>query len=122
MDFLKRTIVAVDDSPIILKMLECLLKGKYEFRGFTKGDRALTYLREKYVNLVILDIDMPDIDGFDMLDMIRGDLQLNMPIVMLTSNNDKNHVIECFKRGANDYAVKPLDELLFMQKLEKLLK
>lgn len=121
MDFLKRSIVAVDDSPIILKMLECLLKEKYAFRGFTKGDRALTYLQERFVNLIILDIDMPDMNGVEVLDMIRNELHLETPIIMLTSNNDKNHVVECFKHGANDYVVKPIDEAAFMQKLEKFL-
>lgn len=114
-------VIAVDDSPIIIKMLEVMLANRYLFRGFTKSDRAVEYLRTKGADLLILDIDMPDIDGLEVLEKIREDFGQKMPIIMLTSNNDKKYVLECFTRGANDYAIKPIDEEQFLEKLEKLL-
>lgn len=114
-------VIAVDDSPMIIKMLEVMLGNKYIFRGFTKSDRAVEYLRTKGADLLILDIDMPDIDGLEVLEKIREDFGQKMPIIMLTSNNDKDYVLECYKRGANDYAIKPIDEEHFLKKIEKLL-
>lgn len=120
----KKSIVAVDDSGIVLKMLEKLLSGEYEYFGFSKGMRALKYLKEaRTPDLIILDIDMPEIDGYEMLDMIRKKEELmNVPVLFLTSNNDKEHVVKAVKAGANDYTVKPIDEELFMDKVRKLLK
>lgn len=116
-----KQIVAVDDSPIIVKTLEVILKNKYQFRGFTKGERALEYIKGRDIDLLILDIDMPELNGLEVLDRIRIKDNNDMPILMLTSNNDKNYVLECYKRGANDYALKPIDEESFVKKIEKLL-
>ena len=56
----KKCIVAVDDSGIILKMLEKLLSGEYAYYGFSKGMRALKFLKETRIpHLIILDIEMP---------------------------------------------------------------
>lgn len=120
----KKSIVAVDDSGIILKMLEKLLSGEYAYSGFSKGMRALRYLKEAGTpDLIILDIDMPEIDGYEMLAMIRKKDELKeTPVLFLTSNNDKEHVLKAVKAGANDYIVKPINEHVFMGKVRALLK
>lgn len=120
----KKCIIAVDDSGIILKTLEKLLSEDYEFHAFSKGMRALKYLKEKMTpDLIILDIDMPEIDGYEMLELIREKDDLKqVPVIFLTSNSDKQHVVKAISGGANDYAVKPIDEEGFMDKVRKLLK
>lgn len=85
--------------------------------------RALQYLKWNIPDLIILDIEMPEVDGYQMLEMIREKPELEeVPIIFLTSNSDKEHVIKAVKNGANDYAVKPIDEEVFMDKIRKLLK
>lgn len=120
----RKSIIAVDDSGIILKTLEKLLGGTYEYHAFSKGMRALKYLKEEDTpDLIILDIDMPEIDGYEMLEMIRGKEDLRqVPVLFLTSNNDRQHVVKAVSGGANDYAVKPIDEKIFMDKVRRLLK
>lgn len=120
----KKCVIAVDDSGIILKTLEKMLAGNYEYHAFSKGMRALKYLKEEDVpDLIILDIDMPEIDGYEMLEMIREKDDLKqVPVLFLTSNNDRQHVMKAVSGGANDYAVKPIDEETFMDKVHKLLK
>lgn len=120
----KKSIVAVDDSGIILKTLEKLLGGKYAYHAFSKGMRALKYLKEEDTpDLIILDIEMPEIDGYQMLEMIREKSDLKqVPVLFLTSNSDKEHVVKAISGGANDYAIKPIDEEVFMDKVRKLLK
>lgn len=120
----KKSIVAVDDSGIILKTLEKLFVGKYEYHAFSKGMRALKYLKEKDTpDLIILDIEMPEIDGYQMLEMIREKPDLKqVPVIFLTSNSDKQHVARAVSGGANDYAIKPIDEDVFMDKVRKLLR
>ncbi len=120
----KRSIVAVDDSMIILRMLEKLLSKEYVFHAFSKGMRALKYLKDEgRPDLIILDIEMPEIDGFKMLEMIRQKDELKeVPVLFLTSNRDKDHVVKAIEGGANDYTLKPIDEEVFMDKVRKLLK
>jgi CheY-like chemotaxis protein len=119
----KKQIVAVDDSGIVLKMLETLLAGQYDFHAFSKGMRALKYLKENTPDLIILDIDMPEIDGYEMLRMIKENMFLKeLPVIFLTSNNDKQHVVKAVQGGANEYVVKPIKEDVLMQKIHTLLK
>ena len=90
----KKRIVAVDDSSMVLKALEMLLSEEYEFFGFTKGTRALKYLKDVAVlpDLIILDVDMPEIDGYEMIRMIKSKYNLkNIPVIFLTSNGSKEY-------------------------------
>ena len=120
----KKSIVAVDDSWLMLKLLEKLLSEEYAYVGFSKGMRALKYLKDASTpDLIILDIDMPEIDGYEMLEMIREKEELKeVPVLFLTSNNDKEHVVKAVEGGANDYTIKPIEEEVFMNKVRRLLK
>lgn len=120
----KKKIVAVDDSGIILKMLTKVLGDKYEVHAFSTGKRALQFLKEKdrKPDLIILDIDMPEINGYEMLQMIKEKDHLeSVPVIFLTSNSDKSHVVKAVAGGAKDYVVKPIDEEILMEKVSSLI-
>lgn len=118
----KKSIVAVDDSGIVLQTLESMLNDQYEFRGFSKAARALNYMMQFRPSVIILDIEMPEVDGYVMLEMIRENVELrNIPAIFLTSNKDKNYVIKAVKYGANAYVVKPIDKEILINKIEALL-
>lgn len=120
----KKKIVAVDDSGIILKMLTKVLGDKYEVHAFSNGKRALQFLKEKdrTPDLIILDIDMPEINGYEMLQMIKEKDHLEqIPVIFLTSNSDKSHVVKAVAGGAKDYVVKPIDEEILMEKVSMLI-
>lgn len=114
----KKMIVAVDDSSITLKRLTKVLGEQYDLHAFSVGNRALKFLKDRTPDLVILDIDMPEINGYEMLKSIRETEHLKkVPVLFLTSNNDKNYVIRAVAGGANDYVVKPIDEEVLMEKV-----
>lgn len=116
--FEKKKIVAVDDSGIVLKMLTKLLGEEYDLHAFSGGNRALQFLKSRTPDLIILDIDMPEINGYEMLKVIKEKEHLkNVPVIFLTSNNDKNHVVRAVAGGAKDYVVKPIDEEILMDKV-----
>lgn len=119
---LKKSIVAVDDSRIMLATLETMLGDQYMFRGFSRAARALNFIEQFQPSLIILDIDMPEIDGYAMLKIIRENAELrNIPVIFLTSNNEKDYVIKAVKSGADDYVVKPIDKEILISKIESLL-
>lgn len=122
MDIWKKKIVAVDDSGIILKMLTKVLGERYDLHAFSGGMRALQFLKTKTPDLIILDIDMPEINGYELLKMIKELEHLKeVPVIFLTSNGDKNHVVKAVAGGANDYVVKPIDEDILLDKVDALI-
>lgn len=119
---LKKSIIAVDDSGIMLQTLEGMLGEQYQFRGFSRAARALKYIEQFPPALILLDIDMPEVDGYAMLGLIKQKVELRfIPVIFLTSNNDRNYVIKAVKYGADDYVVKPIDKDTLMGKIEALL-
>ena len=118
----QKSIVAVDDSRIVLQTLEGILGDSYDFQGFSKAERALSYIETIPPSLIILDIDMPEMNGYELLETIRKNNELkNIPVIFLTSNNEKGDVIRAASYGADDYALKPIDRGLLISKIEALL-
>ena len=115
-----KKIVAVDDSAVVLKMLQKVLDKLYDLHLFTTGQEALQYLSDKkrQPDLIILDIEMPKMNGYEVLSMLRQyDHLADVPVIFLTSNSDKNHVIRAVADGAKDYVVKPVDQEILLKKI-----
>lgn len=119
----KLSIVTVDDSGIVLMTLDKILSEYgFEVKGFSKGIRALKYLKTTVPDLIILDIDMPEINGFEMLKMIKEREELEIvPVIFLTSNNGQKDVINAVKGGASDYIVKPIKKDVLINKINNIL-
>ena len=119
---INKSIVAVDDSGIVLKMITKVLGDKYELHAFSSGMRALKFLKDRVPDLIILDIDMPEINGYEMLEEIKKRDQLRYtPVIFLTSNSDKSYVVRAVASGAKDYVVKPIDADILLEKVGALL-
>jgi CheY-like chemotaxis protein len=75
------------------------------------GEKAVEILKSgKKFDLILMDLQMPILDGFDATKIIRNDLKVNTPIVALTANAFKSELEQCMKIGMNDYVTKPFDE------------
>ncbi|MBK7062531.1 MAG: response regulator [Rubrivivax sp.] len=84
--------------------------------------RAMGLLRKQRPNLVLMDIDLPDIDGVEVTRWIKSiDEFKQTPVVMITGHSEKRKVIDSLKAGAADFIVKPIDQSTFMAKVHKLL-
>ena len=122
----KKRIVAVDDSNVVLKMLKNVLdKEQYDLHAFSTGKRALEYLvqKDKVPDLIILDIEMPEMNGYDVLERIKKMEHLeNVPVIFLTANNEKKQVVKAVTGGAKDYVVKPIDKEILTKKINSLLR
>jgi two-component system, OmpR family, KDP operon response regulator KdpE len=106
-------VLVVDDEPPIRKLLRMGLgKQGYEVLEAPNGKAALELLSEK-PDLVVLDLGLPDIQGLELLRMIRGRNE-GLPIVVLSSRGDEVGKVEALDLGADDYVTKPfgMDELL----------
>lgn len=116
MDKKKGTILIVDDNPNNLKVLAGVLMGKgYDFRLAKSGQLALNILEKTKPDLILLDIQMPEMDGFETCRRIKEDDEnVKIPIIFLTANTDSESIEKAFKSGGVDYVTKPFnaDELL----------
>lgn len=104
----KLRILAVDDNSISLAAIEQELKKEYEVIPVNSGSRALQYLRREKPDLILLDIQMAQKDGIETLREIREmEKCKDIPVIMLTSKQDKSAVVETSKLGIYDYILKP---------------
>ncbi len=108
----KKTILIIDDMKPIRDILWFSLKQEGYLpilaESGRKGLQALMD-RENHVDLVILDVMMPRMDGYQVLERIRNSNHMiaNVPVIMLTAKAQKSDVLTGIKKGANDYIVKP---------------
>jgi len=115
----KMSILAVDDNAFSLDTLRTALEGSaYKFTGVTTGEVALKYLQKHDPNLYILDIEMPEMDGYELAYRIRG-LGKTAPILFLTGNATREYVLKALKAGGADFIVKPVTKKLILEKVEK---
>ena len=83
------------------------------------GWQALTLLRARPFDLVLLDLMMPEFNGFQVLEQCRSDPQLrHIPIVVISGNDDLDSVVRCIEMGAADYLFKPFDHVLFKARVD----
>ncbi|MEA3321486.1 MAG: response regulator transcription factor [Bacillota bacterium] len=112
----KQRVLIVDDEWNMRQLLTIQLSSHFEIKEAGSGIDALKILRNEVVDLVILDLMMPDVDGWEVCRRIRENSQV--PILMLTARGDVKDKVSGFNVGADDYLVKPFipDELLVRSK------
>ncbi|MGL6196295.1 MAG: response regulator [Thermoguttaceae bacterium] len=113
----KRIVLAVDDMPQNLSMLKAIIGDKCKFVGVTSGDAALKYIETNIPDVYILDIDMPKMNGFELVEAIRAKRKI-APIIFLTANATAEYVTKAFEMGITDFLVKPSNEEAVFAKLE----
>jgi DNA-binding response OmpR family regulator len=111
----KVSILLAEDDPNLGKLLkDYLLAREYEATLVTDGAQAMKIFRKEKFQICLLDVMMPELDGFALAKGIR-EIDPDIPIIFLTAKNLKQDVIEGFKSGADDYITKPfsMEELIY---------
>ena len=120
----KKTILVVDDMSQIRTILRFNLeKEGYRVVDASNGERALEYaLGESPIDLIILDIMMPKMDGYEVIRRLRAaDVTKHIPVIFLTAKAQKKDVLRGIEAGGNDYVLKPFKFLDLHRKIRKLL-
>lgn len=120
LDYSNYTILAVDDVPLNLLLVEKMLtRFGFKVKKASGGQEALNMIEAEQPSLVLLDLMMPNIDGYDVLARLRSNPETqSLPVIILSALNSDSDVAKGIEAGANDYITKPI----IMDKLVKTVK
>lgn len=115
-----KTILIIEDDEFLRAILyDFLLLQGFNVVAAENGNIGLHLATELYPNLIIADVNLPDIDGYNLIRQIKANLKTsNIPFILMTSETDSNYRAYAFELGANDYLVKPFQFKDFMQVIE----
>lgn len=115
------TILIVEDEPTVRLLTKAKLHSLYRILEAENGEEALEVLDHEYVDLLIVDIQMPKMNGYELVKELRcvGDMR---PIIMLTAMTSFGHKKEGFASGVDDYMTKPINYEELIWRIEALLR
>lgn len=116
----KKRILSVDDSAIIRKIIKSAVEAlKYELLEAADGEEAISILKkEGNIKLILLDWNMPGMNGYDFLKLAKSDSSFkNIPIMMVTTESEKENIIMAVKAGVTNYLVKPFNTEELIKKI-----
>jgi len=118
--------ILVADDMEAVRTSVCALLQHFGFTNIVEagdGDQALDIIRSDGADLLITDLDMPKMDGLELLRAIRSDDALKtLPVLFLTADAEKNSIVDAVQAGADDYIIKPFTADLLEQKIRKIFK
>jgi len=116
---MKKKILIVDDEKSICLLLENFLAQDYEVVSFNDGIEGLVWLEKNLPDLIISDIQMTNMDGYEFLTSVRQKgFTKHTPVIMLSGKSESKERIKCYRLGAQDYLTKPFNP----EELEELVK
>ncbi|GGH77647.1 DNA-binding response OmpR family regulator [Pullulanibacillus pueri] len=116
-------ILIVDDDPYIRELIGVFLRQEgFDIHEASDGEEALSVLESIKVDLVILDIMMPNMDGWELCQEIRRYYDEELPLLMLTAKGETKQKVKGFDLGTDDYMVKPFEPIELVARVKALLK
>jgi PleD family two-component response regulator len=119
-----RRVVLADDDATTAFMISTILKHfHFECEIARDGEHALDIARKKRPDLVLLDVSMPGMNGFEALTALRNDLATrDMPVILVSAHRDEAEVVKGFSLGADDYVTKPFNSGELMARINRVLR
>ncbi|VVB92287.1 Chemotaxis protein CheY [uncultured archaeon] len=118
----KPKILIVDDEPINIELLEGILSKNYDIMKAYNGIEALETVKNTFPDLVLLDIVMPDMNGYEICKQMKNNHEtMSIPIIIVTVLKEKENKIEAITAGADDFIIKPIDIDILNARVKSLL-
>lgn len=117
-----KKIMIIDDSQMMRKFLTRLFKNTFEVICLENGIYAREWLAKGIIpELVIVDLQMPEMDGLEFTKYFRSSVSSTVPLIILSGDKNNDKKIACLKSGANDYILKPFRPQILSLKIKGLL-
>ena len=115
-------VLVVDDSGLNLRVAMNILKDDFDVVCANSGESAFALIKRRIPDLILLDLHMPDMDGFQVMERLKEDPILrDIPVIMLTADNDRDNEVRCFELGAMDFITKPFVDQIMLQRVGRIL-
>lgn len=115
----KLVVLAVDDTPENLDVVKGLLSSRFVVKAAVNGMMALKIAEKKPPDLILLDIRMPQMDGFEVCRRLKAnDTTASIPVIFLTGESDAAIVTDALEVGAADFVTKPIDPGILLSKID----
>lgn len=115
-------ILIVDDDAMNLRIAEKMLSGQFLVDSVDSGEKALEYLQKCIPELILLDLHMPGMDGFEVMERLQKDSSYReIPVIFLTADDDRNVEVKGFQAGALDFITKPFIADIMLQRVNRIL-
>mgnify|MGYP001828915871 CR=1 FL=1 len=120
----RENILAVDDEEDILELLRFNLNREgYQVSGASSGEEALRIARTRPIDLIVLDLMLPGLDGLDVTRKIKNDPKIrHIPIIMLTAKGEEADIVTGLELGASDYVTKPFSPRILIARIKAALR
>lgn len=114
------SILVIEDDKNISFMIEAVLEmGGYKSQVCMDGERAYEIIKEQNFSLILLDVMLPGMDGFELMEKIQN---LNIPVIFITAKQEVSDKIRGLKLGADDYITKPFDSMELLARIDAVLR
>jgi len=122
LEFSRKKIIIVDDNVSYLSMVRNLLKSFYEIYPAPSAEKLFTVMEKFIPDLVLLDVDMPQMSGFDAIMLMKESPRYkDIPVVFLTAKDDEPSAVKGLDLGAVDYVTKPFFGPLLLRRISNIL-
>lgn len=119
---MKKIILIVDDDRLTLSTAQNLLGDKYKVVAVNSAKQAYKYLDRHVPNLILLDINMPEISGFDFMKTLQANAHWSkIPVIFLTADRSSETEVECFRMRACDFITKPFEPQIMLSRINSTL-
>lgn len=120
---MQKKIIVVDDDKMNLRMAELILKrSDYAIETADSGNACFELLEHEQADLILLDIEMPEMDGFEVIEQLRKkEAWQRIPVIFLTADRSEETEEKCFKMGAVDFIGKPFVPAIMIQRIKRTL-
>ena len=121
-DNTNRIILVVDDDTTSLKLAQKILEQDYRVATVNKGELVFAYLKHNRPDLILLDLNMPEVDGFEVMSRLQSEPSYaEIPVIFLTANQDSEIEAKCLESGAIDFVSKPFVPLVLKGRVKRVM-
>ena len=115
-------VMVVDDSELNLRVASNILKEEFDVACANSGETAFELMKRRIPDLVLLDLHMPGMNGFEVMEKMHEDPELkNIPVIMLTADNVRENEVRGFELGAMDFITKPFVDQIMLHRVGRIL-
>ena len=115
-------VMVVDDSGLNLRVATDILKNDFDVACANSGEAAFELMKKRIPDLMLLDLHMPGMNGFEVMEKMNADPELkDIPIIMLTADNDRDNEVRGFELGAMDFIAKPFIDQIMLHRVGRIL-